>query len=204
MNFTDLNAASLIASLLIAATPILFAAIGELVAEKSGVLNLGVEGMMIIGAVSGFAIAVETGSPAIGFVAAAFAGALLAALFAALTQLLLSNQVATGLALTLFGLGLAALIGHSYNGIKPPSTPKLDLGADVPGDCHQVRSPDVWRCLRRRGRGISIAGARTPMDRRHDRRGWLDCAGACRVWHMAAVSRSAGCLSFWRCQRVAA
>jgi len=132
MNFADLDAASLIASLLIAATPIMIAAIGELVAEKSGVLNLGVEGMMIIGAVCGFAIAVESGSPAIGFVAAAFAGAVLAALFAALTQLLLSNQVATGLALTLFGLGLAALIGHSYNGIKPPSTPKLDLGADVP------------------------------------------------------------------------
>lgn len=132
MNFADLDAASLIASLLIAATPIMIAAIGELVAEKSGVLNLGVEGMMIIGAVCGFAIAVESGSPAIGFVAAAFAGAVLAALFATLTQLLLSNQVATGLALTLFGLGLAALIGHSYNGIKPPSTPKLDLGADVP------------------------------------------------------------------------
>ncbi len=132
MNLSDLNAAALIASLIIAATPILYAAIGELIAEKSGVLNLGVEGMMIVGAVSGFAIAVETGSPTLGFAASALAGALLAAIFAALTQFLLSNQVATGLALTLFGLGLAALIGHSYTGIKPPSTPKLDLGADIP------------------------------------------------------------------------
>ncbi|MEI4488475.1 ABC transporter permease [Frigidibacter sp. MR17.14] len=107
-------------SLVIAATPILLAAIGELVVERAGVLNLGVEGMMIIGAITGFAAAVETGSPVIGFIAAAGGGAALALIFAALTQGLLSNQVATGLALTLFGIGFSALIGQSYSGVRPP------------------------------------------------------------------------------------
>ena len=82
--------------------------------------------MMIIGAICGFIAAVNTGSPLMGFCAAAFSGALLSLLFAVLTQYLLANQVASGLALTLFGLGLAALLGHSYSGIKPPSTPKFE------------------------------------------------------------------------------
>jgi simple sugar transport system permease protein len=124
----------LLASLMVAATPILFAAIGEMVTEKSGVLNLGVEGMMIVGAICGFATAVETGSPALGFIGAAVGGAGLALIFAALTQGLLSNQVATGLALTLFGLGLSALLGQSYVGLKPPPVARLDLGllSDIP------------------------------------------------------------------------
>ena len=118
---------TLIVTVIIAATPILLAAIGELVVEKSGVLNLGVEGMMIVGAVTGFIAAVETGSPMIGFVAAAFGGAALSFLFVILTQYLLSNQVASGLALTLFGLGIAAMLGHKYTGIKPPSMSNLDV-----------------------------------------------------------------------------
>jgi len=122
----DISIVSLIATLIVAATPILLAATGELIVEKSGVLNLGVEGMMIIGAICGFIAAVNTGSPLMGFVVAAFTGALLSLLFAILTQYLLANQVASGLALTLFGLGLAALLGHSYSGIKPPSTSKLE------------------------------------------------------------------------------
>ncbi len=124
----------LIASLMVASTPILLAALGELVVEKSGVLNLGVEGMMIIGAICGFAVAVETGSPVIGFIGAAIGGALLSLIFAVLTQILLANQVATGLALTLFGLGLSALIGQSYSGQRPPPTAKLDLPviSDIP------------------------------------------------------------------------
>ena len=122
----DISIVSLIATLIVAATPILLAATGELIVEKSGVLNLGVEGMMIIGAICGFIAAVNTGSPLMGFCVAAFSGALLSLLFAILTQYLLANQVASGLALTLFGLGLAALLGHSYSGIKPPSTPKLE------------------------------------------------------------------------------
>jgi simple sugar transport system permease protein len=119
---------------MVAATPILLAAIGELVVEKSGVLNLGVEGMMITGAFSGFAAAVLTGSPMVGFLCAAIGGAALSVIFAILTQYFLSNQVATGLALTLFGLGLSAMLGQSYVGIKPPVSAKLDLPliSDIP------------------------------------------------------------------------
>ncbi len=134
MTLGGIDLVVLTASLMVASTPILLAAIGELVAEKSGVLNLGVEGMMIMGAICGFVAAVHTGSPVLGFFAGAAGGAALALLFALLTQVLLSNQVATGLALTLFGLGLSALIGQGYNGIKPPHTPRLPLGplADIP------------------------------------------------------------------------
>jgi len=129
-----IDPALILAALLVAATPILLAALGELVVERAGVLNLGVEGMMITGAICGFAIAVNTGSPAMGFAAAAGGGAVLALLFALLTQLALANQVASGLALTLFGLGLSSLLGQGYVGIKPPPTPRLDLGplSDIP------------------------------------------------------------------------
>ena len=134
MDLSSINPVLLLASLMVAATPLLFAALGELIVERAGVLNLGVEGMMITGAVAGFIMAVESGSPALGFVCAAVAGALLSLLFALLTQVFLANQVASGLALTLFGLGLSALLGRDYVGIKPPSTPKLDLGmlTDIP------------------------------------------------------------------------
>ncbi|MEQ9260437.1 MAG: ABC transporter permease [Roseovarius sp.] len=134
MDLSSINPALLLASLLVASTPILIAAIGELVVERSGVLNLGVEGMMITGAICGFAVAVETGSPALGFLAAAGGGAVLALLFGLLTQFALANQVASGLALTLFGLGLSALLGKDYVGIKPPPTPRLDFGplSDIP------------------------------------------------------------------------
>lgn len=116
----SINWILLLASLMVAATPILLAATGELVVEKAGVLNLGVEGMMIFGAIVGFAVGVETRTPLLGFLTAALAGAVLAMLFGILTQYLLSNQVATGLALTLFGLGLSALVGQGYVGIKAP------------------------------------------------------------------------------------
>ncbi|MCR9127756.1 MAG: ABC transporter permease [Rhodobacteraceae bacterium] len=127
MDLTAINPVLLVASLMVAATPLLLAAIGELVVEKSGVLNLGVEGMMIVGAICGFAMAVESGSPMLGFAAAAAGGALLSLLFALLTQVALANQVASGLALTLFGLGLSALLGQGYVGVKPPPSPRLDL-----------------------------------------------------------------------------
>ncbi|MCV3273642.1 ABC transporter permease [Roseobacter sinensis] len=134
MDLGAINPILLIAALMSAATPILLAATGELVVERSGVLNLGVEGMMIVGAICGFAIAVETGSPMIGFVAAAVGGAALSLLFALLTQVALANQVASGLALTLFGLGLSALLGQSYVGVKPPRMGDVDFGllADIP------------------------------------------------------------------------
>jgi simple sugar transport system permease protein len=127
MDLSAINPVLLIASLMVAATPLLLAAIGELVVERAGVLNLGVEGMMIIGAIAGFAISVETTSPMLGLVAAMIAGAVLSLLFAFLTQFALANQVASGLALTLFGLGLSALMGQSYVGVKPPAMAKLDI-----------------------------------------------------------------------------
>ena len=134
MIFGSIDLTLLLASLMVAATPILLAALGELVVERAGVLNLGVEGMMITGAICGFAVAVNTGSPLVGFVAAAAGGAVLALLFALLTQYALANQVASGLALTLFGLGLSALLGQGYVGIKPPRTPRLDIPllSDIP------------------------------------------------------------------------
>jgi simple sugar transport system permease protein len=134
MDLSSINPILLLASLMVAATPIILAAIGELVVERAGVLNLGVEGMMITGAVCGFVVAVNTGSPWLGFLGAAVGGAFLALLFGILTQYLLSNQVATGLALTLFGLGLSALIGQGYIGIKAPSFPDwhIPLLGDIP------------------------------------------------------------------------
>ncbi|WP_373356151.1 ABC transporter permease [Pseudoroseicyclus sp. CXY001] len=130
----DINPILLIASLMVASTPILFAALGELVVERAGVLNLGVEGMMITGAVIGFAAGVGTGSATVGFICAALGGAALSLIFGVLTQLFLSNQVATGLGLTLFGLGLASMIGQSYVGIRAPSTAKIDIPVltDIP------------------------------------------------------------------------
>jgi ABC-type uncharacterized transport system permease subunit len=128
MDFGGINPAILIASLMAASVPILLAALGELVVEKAGVLNLGVEGMMIMGAICGFIIAVETGSPVLGFVGGAVGGAALSLIFAFLTQFFLANQVATGLALTLFGLGMSSLMGQGYNGIKPPATEAVPFG----------------------------------------------------------------------------
>lgn len=137
---------NLVALLMVASTPILLAALGELVVERAGVLNLGVEGMMIFGAVCGFATAIHTGNPVLGMLGAALGGAALSVIFAVLVLGLLSNQVATGLALTLFGLGLSALVGQSYSGLKPPGTPKLDLGplSDLPVLGPMLFRHDVW------------------------------------------------------------
>ncbi|MHB1110342.1 MAG: ABC transporter permease [Devosia sp.] len=97
-------------------TPILLAGLGELVVEKSGVLNLGVEGMMLVGAIAGFAVNVMTGSPWLGVGSAAIVGAASALLFGFLVLTLNSNQVATGLALTIFGTGLSSLLGTAFTG----------------------------------------------------------------------------------------
>jgi simple sugar transport system permease protein len=117
-----------------AATPLVFAAVGEVVVEKAGVLNLGVEGMMIIGAIAAFATAVSTGSEVLAILAGAGAGILIAIIFGVLTVYLQSNQVATGLALTIFGLGLSALIGHSYVGKTFDGLEKLNIPglSDIP------------------------------------------------------------------------
>lgn len=116
-----------ILSVIATSTPLLLAATGELVTEKSGVLNLGVEGMMLIGAIAGFATTHLTGSAATGILAGAAAGAALALVFAVLTLGFLANQVATGLALSIFGGGLSALAGSSYVGIAVTPLPALDV-----------------------------------------------------------------------------
>ena len=134
MDLGDIQLPLLLASLIVAATPILLAALGELIVEKAGVLNLGVEGMMIFGAITGFIATIETGSPWIGFIFSILGGASLAFIFALVTQVFRANQVASGLALTLFGLGLSSLLGHSYTGIKPATFSGLDVPvlSDIP------------------------------------------------------------------------
>jgi ABC-type uncharacterized transport system permease subunit len=125
---------SIILTIITASTPLLLAASGELVTERAGVLNLGVEGMMAIGAVSGFGAALATGSPFVGILAAAAAGALLALLFGFLTLTLVANQVATGLALTLLGLGLSGLMGEGYVGQPGVKLERLRISvlSDIP------------------------------------------------------------------------
>ena len=102
--------------ILIATTPLVFAAIGELVTEKTGVLNLGVEGMMLVGAVTAFVTLVITGSYFLAFLFSIISGLIMSGLFAFLVLILMSNQVATGLALTIFGIGLSSMIGKKYIG----------------------------------------------------------------------------------------
>lgn len=121
-------------TIIAAATPLLFAAVGELVSERAGVLNLGVEGMMLTGAVAAFAGTHLTGHTAIGIIAGAAAGMVLALLFAILTLHLLANQVASGLALTLFGVGLSALAGRSLVGVPIDRLPPLPIPilSDIP------------------------------------------------------------------------
>jgi ABC-type uncharacterized transport system permease subunit len=109
-------AIALLASTVTAATPLALAALGELVTERSGVLNLGVEGMMLVGAFTGFAAGLHSGSLTVAFVAAMAAGVVMSLLFGVLALTLQTNQVATGLALTLFGVGLSAFIGRTYAG----------------------------------------------------------------------------------------
>ncbi|WP_118181385.1 ABC transporter permease [Paraburkholderia phosphatilytica] len=108
------TATTLTSSAVVAAIPLMFAGVGELVTEKSGVLNLGVEGMMLMGAVTGYAVTAISGSPWLGVVASAFAGIAMALLFAFLVLTMMANQVATGLSLTIFGVGLSAYVGKPY------------------------------------------------------------------------------------------
>jgi len=115
---------AIVLTVITAATPLLLAAIGELVVERSGVLNLGVEGMMVMGAVAGFAVTNTTGSPLLGIGGGMMAGAGISLVFAFATQTLAANQVASGLALTLFGLGLSGLLGEAFVG-----TPGIKLAS---------------------------------------------------------------------------
>ncbi len=116
---------AILLTVITAATPLLIAALGELVVERSGVLNLGVEGMMIVGAATGFAAAILTGSTLVGVLAGIAAGMILAAVFAALALGLAANQVATGLALTILGIGLSGLIGSDFVGARRDPLAKI-------------------------------------------------------------------------------
>ena len=125
---------AILLTVITAATPLVIAALGELVAERAGVLNLGVEGMMIMGAVGAFAAAQATGSPYIGLLAGIATGALFSLLFGFLTLTLVTNQVATGLALTILGLGASGMLGESYVGVPGIKVPQIYIPSlsDIP------------------------------------------------------------------------
>lgn len=121
---------AILLTVITAATPLVIASLGELVTERAGVLNLGVEGMMIMGAVTAFAVTQGTSSPYIGVAAGIIAGGIFSLLFGVLTLTLVANQVATGLALTILGLGLSGQIGESFVGqpgikLQPIAIPLL-------------------------------------------------------------------------------
>lgn len=126
-------------------TPLLLVALGELVCEKTGVLNLGQEGMMLFGAVIGFIVAFASGSLWLGVLLACLAGMLLSSLFALVALGCQANQVATGLALTIFGIGLSAFVGAAWvgkplAGFEPVAIPLL---SDIPLLGHMLFNQDV-------------------------------------------------------------
>ncbi len=125
---------SILVATIAAGTPLVFAALGELVTEKSGVLNLGVEGMMLVGAIAAFAATAATGSPWTGVLAGMLAGAAMALIFAVLTLTLMANQVAAGLALSLFGVGLSAFVGKAYESVSLTASAPLEIPllAEIP------------------------------------------------------------------------
>ena len=126
--------ALLLAATLNAGTVLAFAALGLLINERSGIVNLGAEGMMLVAAIAGFAVGVGTGNDWLAFAAGAAAGALLAAAFGVLVIYLNTNQYATGLALSLFGSGFSAFIGIQYTQQKLPERPHFAIPglADIP------------------------------------------------------------------------
>lgn len=109
-----------LAAAIVAGTPILFAAAGEVMAERSGILNLGVEGMMLVGAVMGFMITIVTGNHWAGIVAAMLGGGSMGLIHAFITVTLKGNQVVSGLALTIFGTGVSGFLGKVIRECPPP------------------------------------------------------------------------------------
>ena len=126
--------ASIIAATLVAGTPLIIVALGELVTERSGVLNLGAEGMMAMGALTAFIVNQATGSAPLAVAAGMAAGIVMSLIFGYLTLTMLANQVASGLALSIFGIGLSAFIGKAYESAAMPMvTPiRIPLLADIP------------------------------------------------------------------------
>lgn len=125
---------AVLAATVIAGTPLVLVALGELITEKAGVLNLGAEGLMAVGAVTGFAVAHDTGSLTLAVVAAMASGVVLALCFGLLTMTLMANQVASGLALAIFGVGFSAFVGKSYESDSLKLVTKLPIPglADIP------------------------------------------------------------------------
>lgn len=125
---------SFLAAAIVAGTPLLFATLGEIITERSGNLNLGVEGMMLMGAVIGFLMGIKTGNPLIAMAFAMIAGAFGGGIFAFLTVSLRANQVVSGLTLTIFGTGFSSLIGQSLVGqITPQGIKSFFATAPIPG-----------------------------------------------------------------------
>lgn len=124
----------LLAAAVQSGTPILYATLGEIITEKSGVLNLGVEGAMIVGALTGFIVSRYTGSPVLGFFAAGLAGTLATSIHGVVCLWFQGNQVVSGLALTILGAGLANYLGTSYVGLAAPgfSPVEVPLLASIP------------------------------------------------------------------------
>ena len=125
---------SILFATVVAGTPLIITALGELVTEKSGVLNLGPEGIMSVGAIAAFAVTHHTGNPWWGVLAGMAAGMLMSLLFAFMALTLMANQVASGLALSIFGVGLSAFIGKRYESVALPSIVpmRIPLLADIP------------------------------------------------------------------------
>lgn len=116
---------SFFAAAIVAGTPLLYAILGEILTERSGLINLGVEGMMLMGAVIGFRAAVATGDPLLALAGAMSAGAFGALIYALLTVTFRANQVVTGLTLTIFGTGFAGFMGQGLMGQVIPESMKL-------------------------------------------------------------------------------
>jgi len=160
----------IIIATLIAGTPLVYAALGELVVERAGVLNMGVEGMMVIGAVIAFIVMMATGSLFVAVLAAMLAATLLALMFAVLAVSFRANQVAVGLALTIFGTSLASFIGKSYIGmaiVMEPSSvsafaARIPLVGALLGQLHPlvwlswIFAAGVWYFLQRTRSGLIL------------------------------------------------
>ena len=125
---------SILFATIVAGTPLIIVALGQLIAEKAGVLNLGAEGMMAMGAITGFAVTLHSGNPWLGVLAGMFAGAAMSFIFAVVVLTLMGNQVASGLALSILGVGLSAFIGKSYESEILPTVGalRIPLLADLP------------------------------------------------------------------------
>ncbi len=179
--------ASLIALTMNAGTPLLLAALGIVINERSGVVNLGTEGMMLVAAVVGFATTLHSGHYWLGFVAGATAGIVLALLFAVLAVGLLTNQFATGLALSLFGAGLSAFIGLALQGDTLPA--RGADGVPILGDIPFHRSCIVRAALARLLVARTDGGGRV-VSVSHTRR--FDPARSWRISRRCARARSSG------------